>query len=464
MKEKILIVEDDPAMRIGMSHFLRSSGYSVKSVEDGLEALSLIDSEFFDIAIVDLKLPGIDGLSLLRHIKTNSPQTGVIMITAFAEVKTAVQAIKDGAFDYLAKPFSNEELLLVIERFLKFRSLETEVKHLKEIIRKTENFEGIVGISCQMREIFDKIEAIAKADVSVLIQGESGTGKELIANAIQKRSLRKDKPYIKINCAAIPETLFESELFGYEKGAFTGANETRQGKFELANGGTIFFDEIADMPMSLQAKLLRVIEDGIIYRLGGKEPIKIDVRCIYATSKNIKELIKAEKFREDLFYRINVVPIVIPPLRERKEDIPFLIEYFLKFFSEKYSKSNIKISSTAYEALLSYHYPGNVRELKHAIERAVLLSKDGVIDIKHLPEEFLPASSIREDCLINRLNLRDCVENFERALIVKALKECNWKKTEAAKRLGISRKALWEKMKIYKIYDGEGGIRTPGRD
>lgn len=457
MKEKILIVEDDLAMRIGMSHFLSSSGYTVKICDDGLKALSIIDSENFDIAIFDLKLPGMDGLSLLKNIKNKSPNTGVIIITAFAEVKTAVQAIKEGAFDYIAKPFSNEELLLTIERFLKFRNLELEVEYLRKSIGKKEGFEGIIGNSPAMREIFEKIQVIAKTDVPVLIYGESGTGKELIADAIQRLSLRKGKPYIKINCAAIPETLFESELFGYEKGAFTGATETKKGKLELANDGTIFLDEIGDMPFSLQAKLLRVIEDGLVYPLGAKEPLKINVRFIYATSKNLKELIKAEKFREDLFYRINVVPINIPPLRERKEDIPLLIEYFVDYFSKKYHKSNIKISPSAYEALLSYHYPGNVRELKHAIERAVLLSKDGIIDLKNLPEELSHISSFETNCFVNNFSLKECMEKFEKNLILKTLEECSWKKTEAAKKLGISRKALWEKLKTYGVDDNGGG-------
>ncbi|GAQ94578.1 DNA-binding transcriptional response regulator, NtrC family [Thermodesulfovibrio aggregans] len=451
MKERILIVEDDPAMNLGMYHFLRSSGYEVKSCEDGTKALEIIESDKFDIAIIDLKLPGVDGLTLLKHIKSKSPQTGVIIITAFAEVKTAVQAIKDGAFDYIAKPFTNEELFLVIQRFSKFRSLEKEVRYLTELVKKKEGFEEIICSSPAMKEILDKIDVVAKTDVPVLIQGESGTGKELIANEIQRRSLRKDKPYIKINCAAIPETLFESELFGYEKGAFTGASEKKKGKFELANGGTLFFDEIGDMPVSLQAKLLRVIEEGSVYPLGGKEPVKIDVRCIYATSKNLKELIKNEKFREDLFYRINVIPIVIPPLRERKDDIPPLIDHFLKNFSEKYGKKNITMSSSAYEVLLRYDYPGNVRELKHVIERAVLLSKDGVIDIKHLPEEFYKVESFQKQCFSGNLSLKECLENFEKSIILRALQECGWKKSEAAKKLGISRKALWEKIKLYRI-------------
>lgn len=450
MKEKIFIIEDDPAMRLGMTHFLKTHGYSVKSCEDGLKALEIINSEKFDIAIIDLKLPGIDGMSLLKEIKKRDTNTGVIIITAFAEVKSAVQAIKEGAFDYVAKPFSNEELLLTIERCLKFKQLELEVEYLRKSIKEREIFEGLVGISNSMREIFEKIQVVAKTDVPVLIQGESGTGKELIADAIQRLSNRKDFPYIKINCAAIPETLFESELFGYEKGAFTGATETKQGKLELANRGTIFFDEIGDMPMSLQAKLLRVIEDGTLYRLGGKNPILVDLRFIYATSKNIKELIRNEKFREDLFYRINVVPITIPPLKERREDIPVLIDYFLDFFCKKYNKQKIQISQSAYETLLSYDYPGNVRELKHAIERGVILSKNGILDLKNLPEEFYASSNLEINCRDN-LSLKECLENFEKRLIMKTLKECDGKKSEAARKLGISRKALWEKIKAYKI-------------
>lgn len=450
MKEKILIIEDDPAMRLGMSHFLRSSGYSVEETGSSDRAIDILQKNFFDLIITDLRLPGRDGLSLLKEVKTKTPDTGVIIITAFADIKTAVQAIKDGAFDYIAKPFSNEELLLVIERFFNFRRLEKEVIRLRESIKET-NYEKLIGVSPAMKEIFDRIEAIAMTDVPVLIQGESGTGKELVANAIHNKSHRKDKPYIKINCAAIPETLFESELFGYEKGAFTGAMETKKGKFELANGGTIFFDEIGDMPLGLQAKLLRVLEDNTITRLGGRDSIKVDVRCIYATSKNLKDLIREGRFREDLFYRINVVPIQIPPLRERKEDIPYLIEHFLGYFQKKYSKSGLRFSPAAYEALLSYDYPGNVRELKHAIERAVLLSNAELIDIKSLPEEILPEFRIEDRCLSSKLSLQECLQSFEKKLIITTLKETGGRKIEAAKRLGISRKVLWKKIKEYGI-------------
>ncbi|GAB4538597.1 MAG: sigma-54 dependent transcriptional regulator [Thermodesulfovibrionia bacterium] len=444
---RILIIEDDPAMRLGMSHFLSTSGYDVTVCEDSRGATEILNKEGFDLVITDMRLPDDNGLNILKEIKRRHPQTGVIIITAFAEVKGAVQAIKDGAFDYLAKPFSNEELSVVIDRFFKFHKLELEVKRLRESIREKGK---IIGVSAGMRDVLDKIEAIAKTDVPVLIQGESGTGKELVADAIHTHSHRKDGPYIKINCAAIPESLFESELFGYEKGAFTGAIERRQGKIEIATGGTIFFDEIGDMPTSLQAKLLRVIEDNTVTRLGGKRPIEVDVRYIYATSINLKELIKEGRFRDDLFYRINVVPIIIPPLRERREDIPYLIEDSLRHFRERFSKQDITITPSAYDALLSYNYPGNVRELRHAIERAVILSKDGIIDIRHLPEEFASSKETIKGCPSNP-TLHESISSLEREIIMNALKECGGKRIEAAKRLGISRKVLWRKIKEYHI-------------
>lgn len=450
MRPKILIIEDEPTIRIGMGHLLSSSGYIVKIAEDGAKGMDVIEKEAFDLVITDLRLPRYDGLSILKKVKAISPSTGVIIITAYAEVKTAVQAIKDGAFDYVSKPFSNEELLILIERFLKFRSLETELHKLKEAVRERKGFERLIGVSPAMRDIFDRIEVVANTDVPVLIQGESGTGKELIARAIHNLSSRKNKEYVTINCAAIPENLFESEIFGYEKGAFTGATEMRKGKFEIANGGTIFFDEIGDMPLSLQAKLLRVIEENILYRLGGNEPIRIDVRGIYATSKNLRELIKTNSFRDDLFYRINVVPITIPPLRERREDIPYLIEHFLEFFGNKYAKQGIKVTASAYEALMSYDYPGNVRELKHAMERAVLLSRNGVIDLKDLPEEFLAPDRGNPEAF-KHLPLYEGVTHLEREMIIRALEESKGKRIEAARRLGISRKVLWKKMKEYGI-------------
>lgn len=450
MKPKILIIEDEPTMRIGMTHLLSSSGYHVKSCKDGEEGIATIEREAFDLVITDMRLPGFDGLSVLKRVKALSPSTGVIIITAYAEVKTAVQAIKDGAFDYVSKPFSNDELLILIERFLRFRNLETELHRLKETVTEKISFEKLIGVSPSMKVIFDKIEAIANTDVPVLIQGESGTGKELVANAIHNLSSRREREYVKINCAAIPENLFESEIFGHEKGAFTGASDMRKGKFEMANGGTIFFDEIGDMPLGLQAKLLRVIEENILYRLGGSEPVKVNVRGIYATSKNIKDLIKKGLFRDDLFYRINVVPIIIPPLRDRKEDIPYLIDHFLELFGNKYAKPGTKVTPAAYQSLMSYSYPGNVRELKHALERAVLLSRNGLIDINDLPEEISGIDREKPKVSLD-IPLYDGVTILEREMIINALKESGGKKIEAAKRLGISRKVLWKKIKEYKI-------------
>lgn len=451
MKNTILIIEDEPSMRLGMSHALSSAGYTVKTCEDGAEGMSAIEKERFDLVITDLKLPHHDGLVILNRIKAVSPDTGVIIMTAHAEVRTAVQAIKDGAFDYIAKPFSNEELMITIDRFLNFRNLEREIHRLRSSLGEKAGFENLIGISREMRDVFDRIESVAGTDVPVLIQGESGTGKELVANAIHNLGRRKNKPYIKINCAAIPESLFESELFGHERGTFTGAVETRKGKFEVAHSGSIFFDEIGEMPPGLQAKLLRVIEEHTVTRLGGDEPISIDARGIYATSKNLKAVIRTGGFREDLYYRINVVPIVIPPLRERKEDIPYLIEHFIRYFGETFSKSELGIAPSAYEALLSYSYPGNVRELKHAVERAVLLSKNGLIEMRDLPEEFSGSSKGEQGSEAGEGTLQSRIDTLERQMIVSALKECQGKKIDASKRLGISRKVLWKKIKEYNI-------------
>lgn len=450
MKKRILIVEDDPIMRLGMSHFLTSQGYEVSLCANGNEGMNAVRNGPLDLVITDLKLPGKDGLAILRRAKEISPKTGVIIITGYAEVKSAVQAIKEGAFDYMAKPFSNEELLIAVERFFQFQRLEAEVTYLRETLREKGSCEDLIGGSHAIKDVIDRIESVASTDIPVLIQGESGTGKELVANAIHRMSQRSKKPFVKINCAAIPENLFESELFGHEKGAFTGAADMRKGKFEFADGGTIFFDEIGDIPPSLQSKLLRVIEDNTITRLGGNASIRVDVRSIYATSKNLKERVAAGLFRDDLFYRINIVPITVPPLRERKEDIQPLISHFLRCFKEQFGKGKLALSQFAYDALLNYHYPGNVRELKHAIERATVLSKDGLIELKHLPDEIWGAVD-GASCVKENISLEASVRCFERQRIVKALDDSGGRKMEAAHMLGISRKVLWKKLKQYGI-------------
>jgi DNA-binding NtrC family response regulator len=446
VKKRILIIEDDPIMRLGMSHFLASQGYDIATREDGDRGIGALEEASFHLVITDLRLPGRDGFEVLRRVKEISPVTGLIIITGHPDIKGAVQAIKDGAFDYIAKPFSNEELLIAVERFFKFQKLEEEVTYLKGSQRTA--FEDIIGISPSMRDVFDRISSVAETDVPVLIQGESGTGKEMVANAIHRLCKRKDMAFVKINCAAIPENLFESELFGHEKGSFTGAISLRKGKFEFAHGGTMFLDEIGDFPLTLQPKLLRVLEEHKITRLGGNVPIEVDVRGIYATSKNLKEEVAAGRFREDLYYRINVVPVTLPPLRERKEDLPHLIDHFLGYFMDKFQKPDLTFSSSAYEALLSYKYPGNVRELKHAVERAVVLSREKNIDIKHLPEEI---SGGGREATSDDLSLDESLRQMEKNRILKALKEAGGRKIEAASKLGISRKVLWKKIKEYGI-------------
>lgn len=446
---KILVIEDELSVRLGISCTLEGAGYKIATTEDGLDGIRLFEKENFDIVITDLRLPGADGIEVLKSIKNISPDAGVVIITAFADVKTAVEAMREGAYDYISKPFAPNELLIIIDRFIKHRELELENIRLRREIGECKYFQHIVGISPAMQAIFEKIEVVSKTDSSVMIYGESGTGKELVANAIHSLSPRKDNPLIKINCAAIPETLLESELFGHEKGAFTGAIHRRKGKFEMAHGGTIFLDEIGDMPLSLQAKLLRILEDHTFERVGGNESVSVDVRTIYATSKNLKEDIKAGKFREDLYYRINVLPITLPPLRERKEDIPLLVNHFLKIFSEKAGKTGLAISPAAMERLVAYEYPGNVRELRHAIEMFVTFCRGDTIEPCCLPAEIRGTEVRHSDVALacDKLPLTERVRAFEREIIARVLEETDSKKKEAAKKLGISRGTLWRKLK-----------------
>ncbi|MDA8106375.1 MAG: sigma-54 dependent transcriptional regulator, partial [Nitrospiraceae bacterium] len=446
---KILLIEDERPMRLGLFHALKADGYKVKAAASGTEGIKLVEGESFDIVITDLRLPDTSGIDVLKAVKDISQDTGVIVITAFAEVKTAVEAMRKGAYDYISKPFDPDELLLVINRFIKHREIENENIRLKEEIRDCKDFEHIVGDSPAMRLIFGKISVVAKTDSAVMIYGESGTGKELVANAIHNLSPRKDKPFIKINCAAIPDTLIESEIFGHEKGAFTGAIQRRKGKFEMADSGTIFLDEIGDIPMPVQAKLLRVLESRTFERLGGNESLTVNVRVIYATGKSLKDEVKANRFREDLYYRINVLPMTIPPLRERREDIPLLINHFLGMYEEKAGKSGLTISPAAMDMLLSYDYPGNIRELKHALEMAVTFCNENAIDPCCLPAEMrgeVPKQNL-QTMVCGNLSVTEQVRVFERELIARAIEEAGGKKKEAAKKLGISRGTLWRKLK-----------------
>jgi DNA-binding NtrC family response regulator len=436
-------------MRIGLLHALRADGYKVKATASGQEGVNLIAADEFDLVITDLRLPDMDGIQVLKTVMEVAPDTGVIIITGFADVKTAVEAMREGAYDYLSKPFDPDELLLVINRFVKHRELESENVRLKEELGEFKHFEQIVGNSPSMRSVFERIAIVAKTDSSVMIYGESGTGKELAANALHNLSPRKEKSFVKLNCAAIPDTLIESELFGHEKGAFTGAIQRRKGKFEVADSGTIFLDEIGDLPLSLQAKMLRVLENRTFERLGGNDPITVDVRTIYATSRNLKEEVKAGRFREDLYYRLNVMPMTLPPLRERKEDIPLLVCHFLDLYAKKVGKSGLTVSCAAMDLLASYDFPGNVRELKHAVEMAAMFCGGSVIDPRCLPNEIrgegFEQSLPKADC--GDLPVTERVRAFERELIAQALQESEGKKQETARKLGISRGTLWRKLK-----------------
>ncbi|MFN3739464.1 MAG: sigma-54-dependent transcriptional regulator [Thermodesulfovibrionales bacterium] len=440
MKGSVLVIEDDKLMRITLEDSLRTNDYEVLSSERAEEALSLLKEQGFDLIVTDVRLPDKNGIELLREIHSLS-DAPVIVMTAFGTIKDAVEAMKLGAFDYITKPFSLEEFVLLVDRAIEFKRLRQENLRLRQDVSRCFGLSSIIGESNAIKALLSMIEKIAPSESTVLITGESGTGKELVATTIHYQSPRRDKPLIKVNCAALPEGLIESELFGHEKGAFTGALKKKQGRFEVASGGTIFLDEVGDLPLSAQAKLLRVLQDKTFERVGGTETIKVDVRIIAATNRDLKEEIKKGRFREDLFYRLNVIPIVIPPLRERKEDIPVLVEYFLKKFNSR-SGRNVRFSSDAMKALLEYDYPGNVRELENIVERAAVLSQDGIIKKDDLPFSF----SSSESLLLSEVSSR-----AEKEHILKVLKLTGGNKTRAAELLGISRKTLWEKLNAYGI-------------
>jgi DNA-binding NtrC family response regulator len=456
MMYKILLIEDERSMRLGLTHSLKAAGYNVIATDNGTKGIELAAQQYFDLVVTDVRLPDIDGLEVLRRVKNFSPDTGIVIITAFAEVKTAVSAIKDGAYDYLAKPFDPEELQMIIARFLRQRELESENFRLKEELQQYRFSEKIIAATPVMEALFEKISVVARTDSAVLIHGESGTGKELVVNAIHDLSARRDKPLVKINCAAIPEALLESELFGHEKGAFTGALQRRMGKFEAAHGGTLFLDEIGDMPLALQAKLLRVIENLSFERLGSNESVQVDIRTIYATAKNLEQEKDANRFRADLYYRLNVLPITLPPLRKRRDDIPLLVRHFLAKTAEKNGTAKVTVSPAAMRLLMSYEFPGNIRELKHAIEMAATFCKDGAVEPGDLPEAMVRTTETERKgsglaagigALEDSLPLPEKIKAVEKELIAQALEEMSGVKKEAAKRLGVSRGTLWRKLK-----------------
>lgn len=466
---KILIVDDEPLMRLSMADALEAVGHDVQAAASGSEGVELVRKHEFDLVITDLRLPGADGLTVLKATKEAHPHTEVVVITAHGSVETAVGAMKLGAFDYITKPFQMDELLLIVERAGTVVSLHRENQDLKEALEDKFSFGGILGTNTRMRAVLDKIKLVAATDSTVLILGESGTGKELAANAVHQNSPRRDYPLIKVSCAALPETLLEAELFGHEKGAFTGALRQRRGRFEMANRGTLFLDEIGEISPVVQVKLLRVLQEHKFERVGSNETIEVDVRLVCATQKDLRKEVAAGRFREDLFYRLNVVQIVIPPLRERQEDILVIADHVLQACSGKLHKKLRGFSQPARELLLRYSYPGNVRELENMVERAVALGREGdaiqpadLCGFQSCPylggspqescgfcSEGLSVGSKKKEVPLTAL--ATAREGFEKEYIVSVLERVEGNRTTASKILGLSRKALWEKCKRYGI-------------
>jgi len=456
LRERILVVDDEENLLHFLSKLLKGEGYRVKTAETGAKALESVQRSDFDLAILDIKLPDMDGVAVLRAFREVVPEANVVMITAYGSIESAVEAMKAGAYDYIVKPFRAEEILKVVHKALEQGRLWREVLRLRREVERKYSFENIVGKSQAMQEVFRQIEKVSASKSTVLIAGESGTGKELVAKAIHYRSDRRNRPFVVIDCGAIPENLQESELFGHIKGSFTGAVSTKRGLFEEANGGTLFLDEVGDLSAPSQAKLLRVLQEGSIRRLGETKTIQVDVRVIAATNKDLAGLVREGRFREDLYYRLNVVPIVLPPLRQRREDIPLLVECFIHRYAAAAKKEVRRISPCAMELLFSYRWPGNVRELEHAIERAVLFCDKETLEEELLPQEV---RNQREQICLQvpeaPLGLKEAVEKMsqelERGLIERALDGMGGNRSAAARLLGISRRALLYKMKAYGI-------------
>ncbi|MCX5804827.1 MAG: sigma-54 dependent transcriptional regulator [Proteobacteria bacterium] len=444
-RANILIVEDEDTQRSLLGGFLTKEGYSVKEAGDGKTAIERFKEEVLDIALLDYKLPDTDGLSLLKEFKEINPEVEIIMITAFGSIENAVNALKAGAAEYLTKPIDLDDLIFKLKKIEEKRHLVRENMVLKETLRDRLKAENFIYSCEKMQNVVSLVVRIAKTDSTCLIRGESGVGKEVIVNLVHGLSERLNQPLVKVNCAAIPDTLLESELFGYEKGAFTGAYQRKAGKFELANKGTIFLDEIGDIPLLLQSKLLRAIQEREVERLGGLRPVGVDVRIITATNKNLEEEVKKGAFREDLFYRLNVVAIDIPPLRERKEDIPLFLDFFLKKYNDRHKKTIKGFTKEARDTLIKYDFPGNVRELENIIERAVVLTRGEYISKEDLPSLAEGEQSVTEG------TIRDVVGATERKMIMEALTKADWVQTRAASIIGISERMLRYKIKKYNI-------------
>jgi DNA-binding NtrC family response regulator len=440
---KILVVDDELSVRSSLEEWFQEDGFNVVTAESGEDALKKMHAGPFDLILLDIKMPGIDGITLQKKIIEIDPQAIIIIITAYASVDTAVEALKTGAFDYVTKPFDPENLSNLVNNALKQKILAEENIQLKEKISELSDVDEIIGNSDEMKRVLEMVYTVSETDSTVLIRGESGTGKELIARAIHSHSKRRYFPIVAVNCGAIPETLLESELFGHEKGAFTGAHYRRKGKIELANDGTLFLDEIGDISAKMQVDLLRVFESKCFNRLGGHEEIKVDFRLVCATNKNLEKLVEEEKFREDLYYRINVFTIFIPPLRERRNDILPLVKHFIKKYSRSMGKPEKRISPDVEKMILSYPWPGNVRELENAIERAMVVGKKSDVQLEDLPLHLDGSVKFSTDGIT--------LADIEKQHIERVLKETNGNITRTAGLLGIDRVTLYNKLKKYGI-------------
>lgn len=461
MMWRILIVEDDRDMQFLLSSILKDEGYETITAGDGNEALKYIKKDFIDLVLLDIKLPGMGGIEVLEQIKKIDNDLIVIVLTGYGNIRGAVKAIKLGALEYITKPFKSKDLVLVIKKVFEIKGLTKKMENLRERLSDKIAIEALMGESPQIKQAIEQVKVVAPTNVTVIIQGESGTGKELIVQIIHQNSKRKDKPLISIDCGTIPETLATSELFGYEKGAFTGAANTKVGKFEQANGGTLFLDEITNLPESAQAKLLRAIEQKEFQHIGGMKTIKVDVRIIVATNINLSEAVKEGKFRADLFHRLNEFQILLPPLRERKEDIPLLASYFLYEANQEFRKKIEGISSNAMKYLLDFHWPGNVRELRNTVKRGVLLTDSGYITLQNLLpnipnitnqlEKIYLGEDLTKGLSLSELT-RMSTKEMERRIIKQTLDEVGGNKSKAARILKIDRMTLYSKLKEFHLY------------
>jgi len=440
-KAKILVADDEPIVRESLRDWLSDIDYQVFTAESGSQALEILEKEQIGIVIADLVMPGMDGIELMKRAKEIVPMVEVIIITAFGSIPTAINAMKEGAYDYIEKPFCPERVVILIEKLVEHQGLVEENLSLQKKLEQRYEFENITAKSPKMQQVVEVIKVVAKSNATVLITGDSGTGKELVARSIHSQSHRRGKPFVAVSCAALPESLLESELFGHEKGSFTGAHARKKGKFEVANRGTLFLDEIGDMSANIQVHLLRVLEEKEFTRVGGNELVKADVRVVSATNKDIKKAVVNREFREDLYYRLNVVSIELPPLRERKEDIPLLAEHFLKRFAMENRKEITGFSPEATDFLLKYEWPGNVRELENAIERAVILTKNSSIEVGDLAQENMS--------LVHSTPLGKSLNDVEKNHILGVLAETWGNHSEAARILGITRMTLYNKIKAF---------------